>query len=47
MSIMSLLLMTFIAVFSFNSIINNSINIGLSSIPSYIFATGSYFFLLH
>lgn len=40
----ALLLMTFTAVFSFNSIINNSISIGLSSIPSFIFATIVYFF---
>lgn len=44
MSSVSLLLMTFTAVFSFNSIINNSINIGLASVPSYIFATVAYFF---
>lgn len=40
----ALLLMTFTAVFSFNSIINNSISIGLSSIPSFLFATIVYFF---
>ena len=44
MSSAALLLMTFTAVFSFNSIINNSINIGLASVPSYIFATVCYFF---
>ena len=40
----SLFLMTFTAVFAFQSIINNSVNIGLSTIPSYIFATIFYFF---
>lgn len=44
MSSKALMLMTFTAVFSFNSIINNSINIGLASIPSYVFATIVYFF---
>lgn len=40
----ALLLMTFTAVFAFNSIINSSISIGLSSIPSFLFATIVYFF---
>lgn len=40
----ALLLMTFTAVFAFNNIINNSISIGLASIPAYIFATVCYFF---
>lgn len=40
----SLLLMTFTAVFAFNNIINNSISIGLASIPAYLFATVFYFF---
>lgn len=40
----SLFLMTFTAVFAFQSIINNSINIGLSTIPAYLFATICYFF---
>lgn len=40
----ALLLMTFTAVFAFNNIINNSISIGLASIPAYIFATLCYFF---
>lgn len=44
MSSKALMLMTFTAVFSFNSIINNSINIGLASIPTYVFATIFYFF---
>ncbi len=40
----ALLLMTFTAVFSFNNIVNNSISIGLASIPSFLFATIVYFF---
>jgi amino acid transporter len=40
----ALLLMTFTAVFSFNSIINNSISISLATIPAYIIATVFYFF---
>ncbi len=40
----SLLLMTFTAVFAFNSIINNSISISLATIPAYIIATVFYFF---
>ncbi|MFD3261663.1 amino acid permease [Paenibacillus lentus] len=39
----ALLLMTFTAVFAFNTIINNSISIGLASIPSFLFATMFYF----
>ncbi len=44
MSSTALLLMTFTAVFSFNSIINNSISISLATIPAYILATVFYFF---
>ena len=40
----SLLLMTFSAVFSFPSIINNSIQIGLATIPAYLFGSIFYFF---
>ncbi|MDE6357215.1 MAG: amino acid permease, partial [Eubacteriales bacterium] len=40
----SLLLMTFSAVFSFPSIINNSIQIGLGTIPAYLFGSIFYFF---
>lgn len=40
---MALLLMTFSAVFSFPSIVNNSIEIGLATIPAYIFASIFYF----
>lgn len=39
----SLLFMTFSAVFNFPSIINNSINIGLSAISGYLFASIFYF----
>lgn len=39
----TLLMMTFTAIFSFNQVINNSISIGLASIPSFIFATLLYF----
>lgn len=39
----ALLLMTFSAVFAFPSIINNSIQIGLATIPGYIFGTIFYF----
>ena len=39
----SLLLMTFSAVFSFPSIINNSIQIGLATIPAYLFGSIFYF----
>lgn len=39
----ALLLMTFTAIFSFNQVINNSVSIGLASIPSFIFATIAYF----
>lgn len=39
----SLLLMTFSAVFAFPSIINNSIQIGLASIPAYLFGSIFYF----
>lgn len=40
---LSLLLMTFSAVFSFPSIINNSIQIGLGTIPAYLFGSIFYF----
>lgn len=40
----ALLLMTFTAVFSFGNIIDSSVNIGLSTIPSYILGTIFYFF---
>ncbi len=36
--------MTFSAVFSFPSIINNSIQIGLATIPAYLFGSIFYFF---
>lgn len=39
----ALLLMTFSAVFSFPSIINNSIQIGLAAIPAYLFGSIFYF----
>ena len=39
----ALLMMTFTAIFSFNQVINNSVSIGLASIPSFIFATIAYF----
>lgn len=39
----ALLCMTFTAIFSFNQVINNSVSIGLASIPSFIFATLAYF----
>lgn len=42
-SSISLLLMTFSAVFSFPSIINNSIQIGLQTIPAYLFGSIFYF----
>lgn len=32
----ALLMMTFTAIFSFNQVINNSVSIGLASIPSFI-----------
>lgn len=38
-----LMLMTFSAVFNFNSIVNNSAAIGLQSIPAYFFASFFYF----
>lgn len=41
---LSLLLMTFSAVFSFPSIVNNSIQIGLQTIPAYLFGSIFYFF---
>lgn len=40
----ALMLMTFTAVFSFGNIIDSSVNIGLATIPSYIFGTVFYFF---
>ncbi|WP_297632187.1 amino acid permease [uncultured Clostridium sp.] len=40
----ALMLMTFTAVFSFGNIIDSSVNIGLATIPSYIFGTIFYFF---
>lgn len=40
---LALMLMTFSAVFAFPSIINNSISIGLASIPGYIFGSIFYF----
>lgn len=39
----ALMLMTFSAVFAFPSIVNNSITIGLSTIPGYIFGSIFYF----
>ncbi len=39
----ALMLMTFTAVFSFGNIIDSSVNIGLATIPSYIFGTVFYF----
>lgn len=39
----ALMLMTFSAVFAFPSIINNSIQIGLATIPAYIFGSVFYF----
>lgn len=43
LGVMSLLTMTFTAIFAFPSIINNSIEIGLATIPAYIFASIFYF----
>ncbi len=40
----SLMLMTFTAVFSFGNIIDSSVNIGLATVPSYLFGTIFYFF---
>ncbi|MCF4061361.1 amino acid permease [Pediococcus acidilactici] len=40
----ALMLMTFSAVFAFPSIVNNSIQIGLATIPGYIFGSVFYFF---
>lgn len=40
----ALMLMTFTAVFSFGNIIDSSVNIGLATIPSYLFGTVFYFF---
>ncbi|SCH82237.1 Inner membrane transporter ygjI [uncultured Clostridium sp.] len=40
----ALMLMTFTAVFLFGNIIDSSVNIGLATIPSYIFGTIFYFF---
>ncbi|ATD55754.1 amino acid permease [Clostridium chauvoei] len=40
----ALMLMTFTAVFSFGNIIDSSVNVGLATIPSYIFGTIFYFF---
>ncbi len=37
------MMMTFSAVFAFPSIINNSIQIGLATIPAYIFGSVFYF----
>lgn len=39
----TLMLMTFSAVFAFPSIVNNSVEIGLATIPGYIFASLFYF----
>ena len=39
----ALMMMTFSAVFAFPSIINNSIQIGLATIPAYIFGSVFYF----
>lgn len=39
----ALMLMTFTAVFSFGNIIDSSVNIGLATVPSYIFGTIFYF----
>lgn len=39
----ALMLMTFSAVFAFPSIVNNSIQIGLATIPGYLFASVFYF----
>lgn len=43
LGVASLVMMTFSAVFAFPSIINNSIEIGLATIPAYIFASIFYF----
>ncbi|MEN8433211.1 amino acid permease [Clostridium septicum] len=40
----ALMLMTFTAVFSFGNIIDSSVNIGLATVPSYLFGTIFYFF---
>ncbi|MHC5268908.1 amino acid permease [Enterococcus sp. LJL98] len=40
---MALMLMTFSAVFAFPSIVNNSIQVGLATIPGYLFGTLFYF----
>ena len=39
----ALMLMTFSAVFAFPSIVNNSIQIGLATIPGYLFGSIFYF----
>ena len=39
----ALLILTFIAIFRFGQVINNSVAIGLASIPSFVFATLTYF----
>ncbi len=39
----ALLMLTFTAIFSFGQVINNSVAIGLASIPSFAFATLAYF----
>lgn len=43
-SSVSFLLMTFTAVFAFNNIINATASIGLSAVPTFLFATVFYFF---
>ena len=43
LGVVSLVMMTFSAVFAFPSIVNNSIEIGLATIPAYIFASIFYF----
>ena len=43
LGVASLVMMTFSAVFAFPSIINNSIEIGLATIPAYIFGSIFYF----
>ncbi|MGL4524286.1 MAG: amino acid permease [Spirochaetia bacterium] len=39
----ALLMLTFTAIFSFSQVVNNSVSIGLASIPSFLFATLMYF----
>lgn len=39
----ALLMLTFTAIFSFSQVINNSVSIGLATIPSFLAATLLYF----